>query len=44
MVLKEYYADEDGNPIPRDLYEDVEECPAEENSIPLRGENCFLLG
>ena len=40
MVLMEFYADEDGNPIPNDLYEDVEECP-EENSIPLKG-NFFL--
>ena len=44
MVLKEYYADEDGNPIQKYLYEEVEEGPAEENSIPLQGENCFLLG
>ena len=36
MVLMEFYADEDGNPIPNELYEDVEECP-EENSLPLKG-------
>ena len=33
MVLIEYYADEDGNPIPNQLYDEVEECP-EENSTP----------
>ena len=37
MALKEYYADEDGNPIPHGLYEDMEEC-LEENSIQLQGE------